>query len=42
MDKSAARYTASDALMSGLYEAGVSFIFGNLGSDHADISQYVK
>ncbi len=37
MDKSAARYTASDALMSGLYEAGVSYIFGNLGSDHADI-----
>jgi acetolactate synthase-1/2/3 large subunit len=31
------RYTASDALMSGLYEAGVSVIFGNLGSDHADI-----
>ncbi len=37
MDKSVARYTASDALMSGLYEAGVSYIFGNLGSDHADI-----
>ncbi|RXZ36794.1 thiamine pyrophosphate-requiring protein [Oxalobacteraceae bacterium CAVE-383] len=31
------RYTASDALMSGLQEAGVSYIFGNLGSDHADI-----
>jgi len=37
MDKPATRYTASDALMSGLYEAGVSYIFGNLGSDHADI-----
>ncbi|MDB5774236.1 MAG: mdlC 3 [Herbaspirillum sp.] len=31
------RYTASDALMTGLQEAGVSHIFGNLGSDHADI-----
>ena len=37
MDKAALRYTASDALLSGLYEAGVSCIFGNLGSDHADI-----
>lgn len=37
MEKTAPRYTASDALMSGLHEAGVSYIFGNLGSDHADI-----
>ncbi|MDB5761670.1 MAG: thiamine pyrophosphate-requiring protein [Herminiimonas sp.] len=31
------KYTASDALLSGLQEAGVSYIFGNLGSDHAGI-----
>ena len=37
MEKTVPRYTASDALMSGLHEAGVSYIFGNLGSDHADI-----
>ncbi|MDB5992839.1 MAG: catalytic subunit of acetolactate synthase [Herbaspirillum sp.] len=37
MDQTTPRYTAADALMSGLQEAGVSYIFGNLGSDHADI-----
>jgi acetolactate synthase-1/2/3 large subunit len=31
------RYTASDALLSALQEAGVSTIFGNFGSDHAGI-----
>jgi acetolactate synthase-1/2/3 large subunit len=31
------RYTASDALLSALQEAGVSCIFGNFGSDHAGI-----
>jgi acetolactate synthase-1/2/3 large subunit len=41
VEKSAARYTASDALMSGLHEAGVSYIFGNLGSDHADIIETI-
>jgi acetolactate synthase-1/2/3 large subunit len=31
------RYTASDAMLTALHEAGVSYIFGNLGSDHAGI-----
>ncbi|MDB5762014.1 MAG: mdlC 3 [Herminiimonas sp.] len=31
------RHTASDALLTALQEAGVSYIFANLGSDHAGI-----
>lgn len=30
-------YTASDALLTALHEAGVSYIFANFGSDHAGI-----
>jgi len=35
------RYSASDALLGGLHEAGVTYIFGNLGSDHASIVESV-
>lgn len=31
------RYTASDALLEALHEAGVSYLFANFGSDHAGI-----
>jgi acetolactate synthase-1/2/3 large subunit len=37
MENTTPRYTASDALLTSLQEVGVSYIFGNLGSDHADI-----
>jgi acetolactate synthase-1/2/3 large subunit len=37
----AERFTASDALLSALQEAGVSIIFGNFGSDHAGIIESV-
>jgi acetolactate synthase-1/2/3 large subunit len=37
MENITPRYTASDALLTSLQEVGVSYIFGNLGSDHADI-----